>query len=125
MELSFLKEFIDYGGMFVIAIGMFWWLVRIDIPKRERRFERQTEAMLKAFKEERETMLKAFSIDREEILRKLEAINVALTQNAKTCAVNRSLGMVQYLMDKDSNLTFESASLKVREYWKLNGVSID
>lgn len=124
MDLSIIKALIDYGGMFVIAIGMFMWLVRVDIPKRERRFERQQAATLEAFALERKELLQAFNDDRRAILEKLESINVSIANSSHVCATNRSMNMVQHLMEKDSNLTFDAASSKVREYWRINGIQL-
>lgn len=124
MDVQLIKNFIDYGGMFVIALVFIWWILKVDIPKRERRFEKQTQQLLDAFKGEREEMLTAFREDRSQILSKLEKINSSLIVSSRTCAVNRSMGLVQYLMDKDSNLTFDQASTKVREFWKINGVDL-
>lgn len=124
MDFGLIKSLVDYGGMFVIAIGMFIWLVRVDIPKRERRFERQQTATLVAFALDRKELLEAFKEDRASIMDKLETLNKALFRSAHTCAINRSLGMAQFLMEKDRNLTFERASLKVREHWRVNGIDL-
>lgn len=124
MDTVFWKSLLDYGVVAVLAVVMFLWLIRVDIPKRERRAERQLDKVLEAHEKSINKLIEEFARDRGELLNKLEAINVAVINSSRTCAVNRSLGMVQYLMEKE-NLTFEQASIKVREHWKLNGIKLD
>jgi len=124
MEFTFWKELLDYGGMVVIAIGMFWWLIKVDIPKRERRHTEDRKAILLAFKEERTEMLAAFKEDRNEIIDNQNKIKSAISSGSRTCAVNRNLGMVQFLMEHDE-MSFETASAKILEYWKQNGIVLE
>ena len=124
MEFTFWKELIDYGGMAVIAIGMFWWLIKIDIPRREKRHAEDRAALLMAFKEERTDILTTFKEDRNEIIGNQDKIMIAISNGAKTCAVNRNLGMVQFLMEHDE-MSFEVASTKILTYWKQNGIVLE
>lgn len=124
MDFTILKDFIDYGGMFVIAIGAFWWVLKVDIPKRESRFERQQESERKWHKEDRDILFKTFNTEHQEILEQLRNLSQSMLLSSKTCAVNRSLGMIEYLMSHETGVDFDLASRKVREYWKLNGIDL-
>lgn len=132
MELNMWKQFVDYGGMFLVALVFIGWILRIDIPAREKRikeqveeFKRERQELLNAFKEERAALLNAFKDDRDAITHEMQEINKSIMSSSRTCAITRSLGMVQYLMEKDSSLSFDSAANKVSEYWKLNGVNLE
>jgi len=87
MNTELLLELLKFGVSGTIAVAFVYWLLKIDIPQREKRHAREREDWLAAFREDRRALLEEFRQDRKELTTAIQELGrqlSALTEQRST-----------------------------------------